>query len=239
MMRIPYHLQPFPSVPWTEALDSEGDFTELCQYVAQHFGEADRSCVDRWLLIYDRCRHEGLDCPSVLDLGCSSGLFSLLARLTLANDVVAVDDGSALLAGYDDGSVLHGLEGMNAKLGIRDIELVREQAEVFVSRSANANRSWDVTLCLGLLHHLLRGYGDLPDALSLKGEVFDHFVRDLARCTNRLLWIEVDETRVGPVAAFFDRISSLTGFIGTSVGLSCSGQGRPRQLFCFTNPFYS
>ena len=238
-MRTPYHIQLFPSVPWTAALDSDGAFPELCQHVVRHFGKADRLCVDRWLLIYDYCRGQGLDNPTLLDLGCSSGLFSVLARLSLSNNVVAVDDASALSAGYDDDSVLNGLQAVSLKIGVRDIEMVKQQAEAFVSQSANAGRSWDVTLCLGLLHHLLRGYGDLPGSSPLDQEAYDQFICNLAKCTNKLLWIEVDETRIGPGSAFFDHISSLTGFVGSSIGLSCSGQGRPRQLFCFAHPYFT
>ncbi len=232
-MRKPYHPDLFSSVPWEHALDFEGDFRVLVDHVSQHFGEADRSCVDRWLIIYDRARSMGLNVPSVLDLGCSSGLFSVLARLSLSNDVVAVDDGSALTAGYDGRSVLLGLADIASQLGVTDIEAVNEDVVTFVNQASQTGRSWDLTLCLGLLHHLVRGYADLPTSTRLSDHDFDTFLRYLARCTRKALWIEVDETRVGPARAFFDRITNVTGLRGESVGLSCSGQGRPRQLFCF------
>lgn len=232
-MRRPYHIPLFPEVPWTTAMDDEGDFAVLTQHVLQRLGQADRSCLDRWLLILDQSRRAGYSVPSLLDLGCSSGIFSILARLSLSNQVTAVDDASALIAGYGHESVLDGLKSTSEALGIHDIEASPLSVPHFLRGSAEAGRTWDIVLCLGLLHHLVRGYGDLAVNSGLDDLQFDALLQDLGACTKNALWIEVDETRIGDPTLFFQRIVEQTGLIGSTVGLTCSGPGRPRQLMCF------
>ena len=234
-MRKAYHPNLFTTVPWHQVLDADGDFPALVNAALTARGTVDRVCVDRWLAIHECLRSAAIADPTVLDLGCSSGIFSVLMRLAMAREVTAVDDGSALSAGYGSESVLEGMEASIRTIGLRGVLPVRSKVESFVASAAASGQRWDVVLCMGLLHHLLRGYGDRMEHAPLSSADFDRFLEELGTCVGLCLWLEVDETRVGDPEAFYARVQQQTGLPHLLIAaLTCSGPGRPRRLMCLS-----
>lgn len=195
-------------------------------------GGYDRVTIDRWLLLRGFLDGRGLAGYSLLDLGCASGLLAMLCRISAARAVTAVDDATALASGYDGRSTLAALTEAARGLGIDDLEVSERSAQDFVAAARLSARVWDVVLCLGLLHHLIRGYGDQAEVGRMAPDAFAAFAADLGAVTAGHLIVEVDESRVGQVDDFIAGLAERTGLTHVGVlGWSCSAPGRPRRLW--------
>lgn len=94
----------------------------------------------RWGFISPLLREvQGKTC---LDVGCSSGFFSL--KLS--------DLGAAQVLGVDDGEQIHALE--QARFAARQLNLNAEFQKRSVYQVSELGRQFDLVLCLGVLYHL-------------------------------------------------------------------------------------
>ncbi|HZS07230.1 MAG TPA: class I SAM-dependent methyltransferase [Blastocatellia bacterium] len=204
--------------PWRNFLESS---SELCE----------RICLDRYIMILNRLlNHRLYDC-SVLDLGCSSGFFSYAFAVTAASQVTGVEDERAMKFGYDERAFLRPLREVKEHYRLDHLEIVGQSIENFLEQQA-WRRSWDVVLCLSVLHHFRTGYGDCPGDGQLGADDLTRLYERLGAVTRRVLYLEVDETRIGDERQFFSELCQSGGFDPpVALGYSCSAPGVPRTVW--------
>jgi SAM-dependent methyltransferase len=198
----------------------------LAQNLERENEGVERLCVDRYLQILNALENRALYDGSLLDIGCSSGFFSYLFAITACRQVTAVDDSRAAPSGYSDDAFLRPLRAARQEYGLRHIEIVDAPIERFL---AAAGRTWDIVLCLSVLHHFYTGYGDHPERGRMTARERRSLFRSIGRATGTVLYLEIDHGRVP--ADFLDEFSEASGLRHSQViGSSSSAVGETRNL---------
>lgn len=206
-------------------------FDEWHEYLLSSHGPYERICLDRYITILNRLLLCGLPNCSLLDLGCSSGFFASAFALTLASQVTAVEDERAAAFGYRPDAFLQPLRAFVLQHGLKHIEVVDKPIESFLAVEAD-RRQWDVVLCLSVLHHYHTGYGDHVDVGALEADRRYALYQQLGAVTRRLLYLEIDSTRIGSQEQFFSDLCDLGRFhTPIRVGWSCSAPGDRRAIW--------
>lgn len=199
----------------------------LAQDLEREGAGVERLSVDRYLSILDALEHRALYDCSLLDVGCSSGFFSYLFAVTACRQVTAVDDSRGAPSGYAGDAFLRPLRAAREEYGLRHIEIVEAPIEQFLA--AKPMRSWDVVLCLSVLHHFYTGYGDHPERGRMTARERRSLFKLIGKATGMVLYLEIDHARVP--ADFLSEFSEASGLSHSQViGSSSSAVGETRNL---------
>lgn len=199
----------------------------LAQPFEQQIGEVERACIDRYLLILNALETRELFDGSLLDIGCSTGFFSYLFAITACRQVTAVEDSRAAASGYGEDAFLRPLRAAKEKYRLRHIEIVDAPIEAFLA--AEPERTWDIVLCLSVLHHFYTGYGDHPERGQLRPKERQRLFQAIGHATGTVLYLEVDHGRVPP--DFLAEFMAAAGFRSSRlIGSSSSAVGETREI---------
>ena len=200
----------------------------LAQDLEREGAGVERLSVDRYLSILDALEHRALYDCSLLDIGCSSGFFS---NAVCRNRLPAGDGRRrfarrALRICHD--AFLRPLRAAREEYGLRHIEIVEAPIERFLA--AKPVRSWDIVLCLSVLHHFYTGYGDHPERGQMTPRERRSLFKLIGKATGMVLYPEIDHARVP--ADFLSEFSERPGLrhsqvIGSSLS---SAVGETRNL---------
>lgn len=193
----------------------------------------DRICADRLLLIRERLLDQGLVDGSILDLGGGTGYFSFALYILNASQVDLVEDERARSSGYGDESFANEIRSRIVELDLKNLFVHDQPIETFLEQHAGS-QSWDVTLCLSVLHHFINGYGDNPEVGRRSYSDVRKIFRQIGKVTKRCAYIELDGERVESEAHFLEDLLIEGGFSAMRViGISHSAIGVPRNVVEF------
>ncbi len=154
----------------------------------------ERSCVDRLAMILHDLEREKINSPNVLDLGCSGGFFSMGLASTVASHVVGVDDDRYItIQGEDNLSSVNNTKKRIEQLGITNAIFHDQPIENYLLQG-NAQEQFDVVLCLNILHHFYKGYGNLTLEGKLEENMYYRLITRLGEITNKVMYFETNES---------------------------------------------
>jgi SAM-dependent methyltransferase len=165
-------------------------------YELLDLNNVERNCLDRLGMIINDIKSSNNKVPSVLDLGCNGGFFSIGLATCAAGSVVGVDDDRYIkIQGEDLSMSIKEANKRIEKLGVHNVILINEPIEYYIFNRYLFDK-YDTVLCLNILHHFYKGYGNLTSEGKLESDAYRELLIKLGQMINHSMYFETN-------AAFF------------------------------------
>lgn len=212
----------------------EEKFDLIDLYQTYNLKNVERFTFDRAVAIANFLRDKKEKKVTVLDLGSSGGVFSVVLKMTMDSHVTAVDDDRyILIQDEDEDSSIERMRGRLDQKNIPDIITVNSSIETFL-QELPAVPLYDVVLLLNVLHHYYTGYGQCSDYGQLKEEDIRLLINKLGIITNKYLFFEVNSLLINGYETYLSDIMYQGGFKKIEyVTRSCATDGKIRIVWCF------
>lgn len=194
----------------------------------------ERACIDRLSMIIRDTRKSNVTSPTVLDLGCSGGFFSIGLAASIDAHVTGVDDNRYIkIQGEDWLSSIEESEKRAKNLNIESVNFIEAPIEDFLLKRKHYY-GFDYVLCLNILHHFYKGYGNLTQEGKLEKHIYLDLVKKIGQLTKEAMYYETN-------CSFFDNydeslleIYHYGGFSSLNmIGGSPAADGEQRILWKF------